>query len=144
MQEAQLLCGLGRKTCYPKAPSKKNICKNIIRSIHQKPLKHSRECLPEASLTACAKAINTILFRPYCSHPPAIFQEYERRRIQNISEDYMPKVTVDIPQHIIDDVQAHVGDGRKFVSFSDAVRTALRKMLDQLDEIDRRRGRAQE
>jgi hypothetical protein len=85
-----------------------------------------------------------IFFRPYYSHPPAIFQEYERRRIQNISEDYMPKVTVDIPQHIIDDVQAHVGDGRKFVSFSDAVRTALRKMLDQLDEIDRRRGRAQE
>jgi Arc/MetJ-type ribon-helix-helix transcriptional regulator len=59
-------------------------------------------------------------------------------------EDYMPKVTVDIPQHIIDDVNAHVGDGRKFVSFSDAMRTALRKMLDQLDEIDRRRGRAQE
>lgn len=56
----------------------------------------------------------------------------------------MPKVTVDIPQHIIDDVQSHVGDGGKFVSFSDAVRTALRKMLDQLDEIDRRRGRVGE
>jgi Arc/MetJ-type ribon-helix-helix transcriptional regulator len=56
----------------------------------------------------------------------------------------MPKVTVEIPQHIVDDVQAHVGDGKKFVSFSDAVRSALRKMLDQLDEIDRRRGRDQE
>lgn len=56
-------------------------------------------------------------------------------------EEYMPKVTVEIPQHIIDDVNAHVGDGCKFVTFSDAVRTALRKMLDQLDEIDRRRGR---
>jgi Arc/MetJ-type ribon-helix-helix transcriptional regulator len=56
----------------------------------------------------------------------------------------MPKVTVDIPQHIIDDINCHVGDGRKFVSFSDAVRTALRKMLDQLDEIDMRRGRFQE
>jgi Arc/MetJ-type ribon-helix-helix transcriptional regulator len=53
----------------------------------------------------------------------------------------MPKVTVDIPQHIIDDVNDHVGDGKKFVNFSDAVRTALRKMLDQLDEIDLRRGR---
>jgi len=53
----------------------------------------------------------------------------------------MPKVTVEIPQHIIDDINVHVGDGRKFVTFSDAVRTALRKMLDQLDEIDRRRGR---
>ena len=59
-------------------------------------------------------------------------------------EDEMPKVTVEIPQHIMDDVQSHVGDGRKFVSFSDAVRTALRKMLDQLDEIDRRRGRVGE
>jgi len=56
----------------------------------------------------------------------------------------MPKVTVDIPQHIVDDVNTHVGDGKKFVSFSDAVRTALRKMLDQLDEIDRRHGRTQE
>lgn len=53
----------------------------------------------------------------------------------------MPKVTVEIPQHIIDDINRHVGDGKKFVSFSDAVRTALRKMLDQLDEIDRIRGR---
>jgi len=32
----------------------------------------------------------------------------------------MPKVTVEIPQHIVDDVNAHVGDGKKFVSFSDA------------------------
>jgi Arc/MetJ-type ribon-helix-helix transcriptional regulator len=56
----------------------------------------------------------------------------------------MPKVTVEIPQHIIDDVNAHVGDGKKFVNFSDAVRTALRKMLDQLDEVDKRRGRALE
>jgi len=56
----------------------------------------------------------------------------------------MPKVTVEIPQHIVDDINIHVGNGRKFVSFSDAVRSALRKMLDQLDEIDQRRGRAQE
>ncbi len=60
------------------------------------------------------------------------------------SEEFMPKITVEIPQHIVDDVQAHVGDAKKFVSFSDAVRSAMRKMLDQLDEIDRRRGRAQE
>ena len=67
-----------------------------------------------------------------------------RKPVNFMSEDHMPKVTVDIPQHIVDDVQVHVGDGKKFVSFSDAVRSALRKMLDQLDEIDRRRGRAQE
>jgi hypothetical protein len=56
----------------------------------------------------------------------------------------VPKMTVDIPQHIIDDVNAHVGDGKKFISFSDAVRSALRKMLDQLDEIDRRKGRLED
>ncbi|MEA2045785.1 MAG: type II toxin-antitoxin system ParD family antitoxin [Euryarchaeota archaeon] len=53
----------------------------------------------------------------------------------------MPKVSIDIPQHIIDDINDHVGDGKKFVNFSDAVRTSLRKMLDQLDEIDRLKGR---
>lgn len=53
----------------------------------------------------------------------------------------MPKVCVEIPQEIVDDVNAHVGDDKKFVNFSDAVRTSLRKMLDQLDEIDRRHGR---
>ncbi len=51
---------------------------------------------------------------------------------------------MEIPKHIIDDVNRHVGDGKKFVNFSDAVRTALRKMLDQLDEIDRRAGRLEE
>jgi len=56
----------------------------------------------------------------------------------------LPKVTVEIPQHIIDDLNVHVGDGKKFVNFSDAVRTALRKMLDQLDEVDRRRGRLED
>jgi len=53
-------------------------------------------------------------------------------------------MSVEIPQHIIDDVNRHVGDDGKFVNFSDAVRTALRKMLDQLDEIDRRQGRLKE
>lgn len=53
----------------------------------------------------------------------------------------MPKVCVEVPKEIVDDVNAHVGDDKKFVNFSDAVRTALRKMLDQLDEIDRRHGR---
>jgi Arc/MetJ-type ribon-helix-helix transcriptional regulator len=56
----------------------------------------------------------------------------------------VPKISVEIPQHIIDDVNRHVGDDGKFVNFSDAVRTALRKMLDQLDEIDRRQGRLSE
>ncbi len=56
----------------------------------------------------------------------------------------MPKVTVDIPQELYDDMMAHVGRDKKFVNASDAIRTAIRKMLDQLDEIDRRRGRLKE
>ncbi|WP_456475772.1 ribbon-helix-helix domain-containing protein [Candidatus Pyrohabitans sp.] len=56
----------------------------------------------------------------------------------------MPKVTVDIPQELYDDMMAHVGREKKFVNASDAIRTAIRKMLDQLDEIDRRRGRLKE
>ncbi|MHA1166267.1 MAG: ribbon-helix-helix domain-containing protein [Candidatus Hodarchaeales archaeon] len=53
----------------------------------------------------------------------------------------MPKVSVEIPQHIIDDINRHIGPDKKFLNFSEAVRSALRKMLDQLDEIDRRAGR---
>ena len=30
----------------------------------------------------------------------------------------------------------HVGDEKKFVSLADAIRSACRKMLDQLDSID--------
>ena len=53
----------------------------------------------------------------------------------------MAKVSVEIPQHIPNDLQKHIGTDKKFVSVSDAIRTALRKMLDSLDEIDRRHGR---
>jgi len=55
----------------------------------------------------------------------------------------MPKICVEIPQHILDDLNVHVGDERKFVNVSDAIRTACRKMLDEMDEIDLRHGRAQ-
>ncbi len=53
----------------------------------------------------------------------------------------MPKISVDIPQELLDDLMIHVGKDKKFVSQSDAVRTAIRKMLDSLDEVDRRHGR---
>lgn len=53
----------------------------------------------------------------------------------------MPKVTVDIPKELYDDMMEHVGRDKKFVNQSDAIRTAIRKMLDQVDEIDRRHGR---
>lgn len=53
----------------------------------------------------------------------------------------MPKVSVEIPQELLDDLNKHVGDDKKFVNQSDAIRTAIRKMLDLMDNIDRRHGR---
>jgi len=53
----------------------------------------------------------------------------------------MPKVSLDMPNEILTDIKQHVGDDKKFVSVADAIRTACRKMLDQLDEIDSRHGR---
>jgi Arc/MetJ-type ribon-helix-helix transcriptional regulator len=57
--------------------------------------------------------------------------EYER----------MPKVSVEIPQELLDDLDKHVGDEGKFVNRSDAIRASIRKTLDLLDEIDKRHGR---
>ena len=53
----------------------------------------------------------------------------------------MPKVSFDIPAQFLDDLKTHVGDEKKFVSLADAVRTACRKLLDQLDAIDEKHGR---
>jgi Arc/MetJ-type ribon-helix-helix transcriptional regulator len=46
-----------------------------------------------------------------------------------------------MPSEILEDLKEHVGDDKKFVSVADAIRTACRKLLDQLDDIDARRGR---
>ncbi|HIL49492.1 MAG TPA: CopG family transcriptional regulator [Candidatus Poseidoniales archaeon] len=53
----------------------------------------------------------------------------------------MPKISLDMPRQLLDDLRIHVGGEGKFVSVADAVRTACRKMLDHLDEIDARHGR---
>ena len=53
----------------------------------------------------------------------------------------MPKVSLDMPAQILEDLKLHVGDDGKFVSVADAIRTACRKMLAQLDLIDARHGR---
>ena len=42
----------------------------------------------------------------------------------------MPKVSLDMPAQILEDLKLHVGDDGKFVSVADAIRTACRKMLD--------------
>lgn len=53
----------------------------------------------------------------------------------------MPKISVDIPEELLSDLDEHVGDDKKFVNRSDAIRTSIRKTLDLLDEIDARHGR---
>ena len=56
----------------------------------------------------------------------------------------MPKVSLDMPSELLEDLRIHVGDDKKFVSVADAIRTACRKLLDQLDAIDARHGRLDE
>ena len=61
-----------------------------------------------------------------------------RRRCE---DGHMPKVSVEIPQELLADLDEHVGDDGKFVNRSDAIRASIRKTLDVLDEIDKRHGR---
>ena len=56
----------------------------------------------------------------------------------------MPKISLDMPAELLEDLKCHVGDEKKFVSLADAIRTACRKMLDQLDQIDARHGRLED
>ncbi len=56
----------------------------------------------------------------------------------------MPKISLDMPNEIIEDLKVHVGDEKKYISLADAVRTACRRLLDQLDDIDRRHGRLED
>ena len=53
----------------------------------------------------------------------------------------MPKISVEIPAELLDDLDEHVGADGKFVNRSEAIRASIRKTLDLLDEIDERQGR---
>jgi len=53
----------------------------------------------------------------------------------------MPKISVDVPAELLEDLDEHVGEEGKFVNRSEAIRACVRKTLDQLDEIDARHGR---
>lgn len=59
-------------------------------------------------------------------------------------EEYMPKISVEIPEELLTDLDRHVGDDGKFVNRSDAIRASIRKNLDILDEIDDRHGRLED
>jgi len=53
----------------------------------------------------------------------------------------MTKISVEVPDELLADLDDHVGEDGKFVNRSEAVRASIRKTLDQLDEIDQRQGR---
>lgn len=53
----------------------------------------------------------------------------------------MPKVSVEIPEELLNDLDEHIGDDGKFVNRSEAIRASIRKTLDMLDRIDDRHGR---
>lgn len=56
----------------------------------------------------------------------------------------MAKVSVEIPDELLDDLDDHVGEDKKFVNRSEAIRASIRKTLDMLDDIDERQGRLDE
>ena len=56
----------------------------------------------------------------------------------------MSKISVEVPDELLADLDAHVGDDGKFVNRSEAIRASVRKMLDALDEIDERHGRLED
>ncbi len=56
----------------------------------------------------------------------------------------MAKISVEVPDELLEDLDRHVGEGKKFVNRSEAVRASIRKTLDMLDDIDTRRGRLDE
>mgnify|MGYP002760619369 CR=1 FL=1 len=53
----------------------------------------------------------------------------------------MPKISVEVPRELLEDLDEHVGKHGKFVNRSEAVRASVRKTLDILDEVDARHGR---
>jgi Arc/MetJ-type ribon-helix-helix transcriptional regulator len=53
----------------------------------------------------------------------------------------MPKISVEVPEELLADLDRHVGEEGKFVNRSEAVRASIRKTLDTLDRIDARHGR---
>ena len=56
----------------------------------------------------------------------------------------MSKISVKVPDELLEDLDAHVGEDGKFVNRSEAIRASVRKMLDVLDEIDERHGRLED
>ena len=52
-----------------------------------------------------------------------------------------PKISVEVPRGLREDLDEHVGEDAKFVNRSEAIRASIRKTLDILDEVVARHGR---
>jgi Arc/MetJ-type ribon-helix-helix transcriptional regulator len=86
-------------------------------------------------------------------HGRAIFADEYHESILGYSERHggwpdrhggasvMPKISVEVPAELLEDLDRHVGADGKFVNRSEAVRASIRKTLDILDDIDARHGR---
>ncbi|MFB6157507.1 MAG: ribbon-helix-helix domain-containing protein [Haloferacaceae archaeon] len=56
----------------------------------------------------------------------------------------MAKISVEVPEELLADLDDHVGEEGKFVNRSEAVRASIRKTLDVLDDVDARHGRLED
>ena len=56
----------------------------------------------------------------------------------------MTKISVEVPDELLADLDDHVGEDGKFVNRSEAVRASIRKTLDVLDDIDARHDRLED
>lgn len=59
-------------------------------------------------------------------------------------QTHMAKVSVEIPDELLADLDEHVGEDKKFVNRSEAVRASIRKTLDLLEDIDERHDRLED
>lgn len=56
----------------------------------------------------------------------------------------MLKISVEVPEELLADLDKHVGKEKKFMNRSEAIRASIRKTLDILNDIDERHGRLEE
>lgn len=82
-----------------------------------------------------------MILRPLGGHANSSVGSKSAIRILLEAYPDMPKISVEVPQELLDDLDEHVGEDKKFVNRSEAVRASIRKTLDRLDDIDERHGR---